>query len=81
MFRFTQEPSSGSAVMCLAKTTECGFSVLVGVDAVNVVVAYQPVVRGMRFNCTPAQQADVCISWNNKNVFDTIAARCKHEEC
>jgi len=45
MFRFTQEPSSGSAVMCLAKTTECGFSVLVGIRAVNVMASYQPVVQ------------------------------------
>jgi hypothetical protein len=22
----------------------------------------------------------VCISWNNKKYFDTIDARCKHEE-
>jgi hypothetical protein len=33
------------AAMCLANTTEYGFSVLVGIDAVNVMVAYQPVVR------------------------------------
>jgi len=33
------------AVLCLAKTTEYGFSVLVGIDAVNVVAAYQPVVQ------------------------------------
>jgi len=33
------------AVLCLAKTTDYGFSVLVGIDAVNVMAAYQPVVR------------------------------------
>ena len=33
------------AVLCLAKTTEYGFSVLIGVDAVNVMAAYQSVVR------------------------------------
>jgi len=22
----------------------------------------------------------VCISWNNKSVFDTVDARCKHED-
>jgi hypothetical protein len=32
-------------VLCLAKTTEYGISVLVGIDAVNVVAAYQPVVQ------------------------------------
>jgi hypothetical protein len=32
-------------VLCLAKTTKYGFSVLVGIDAVNVMVAYQPVVQ------------------------------------
>jgi len=33
------------AVLCLAKTTEYGVSVLVGIDPVNVMAAYQPVVR------------------------------------
>ena len=33
------------AVLCLAKTTKYGFSVLVGIDAVNVMAAYQPVVQ------------------------------------
>ena len=33
-----------AAVLCLAKTTEYGFSVLIGTDAVNVMAAYQPVV-------------------------------------
>jgi len=23
----------------------------------------------------------VCIIWNNKSVFGTIDARCKHENC
>jgi len=32
------------AVLCLAKTTEYGLSVLVGIDADNVMAAYQPVV-------------------------------------
>jgi hypothetical protein len=31
------------AALCLAKTTECFFFVLVGIDAVNVMAAYQPV--------------------------------------
>ena len=33
------------AVLCLAKTTEYGFSVLVGIDAVNVMAVYQHVVQ------------------------------------
>jgi hypothetical protein len=33
------------AVLCLAKTTNMGFSVLVGIDAVNVMAAYRPVVH------------------------------------
>jgi hypothetical protein len=33
------------AVLCLTKTAKCGFSVLVGIDAVNVMGAYQPVVQ------------------------------------
>jgi hypothetical protein len=33
------------AVLCIAKTTKYGFSVLVGIDVVNVMAAYQPVVR------------------------------------
>ena len=42
------------AVLCLAKTTEYGFSVLVGIDAVNVMAAYQPVVQasGSPHACT-----------------------------
>ena len=31
--------------MCLAKITEYHFSVLVGIDAVNVMAAYQSVVQ------------------------------------
>ena len=33
------------AVLCLAKTTEYGFSVLVSIDAVSVMVAYRPVMQ------------------------------------
>ena len=33
------------AVLCFAKTTKYGFSVLVGIDAVNIMAAYQPVVQ------------------------------------
>ena len=33
------------AMQCLAKTTKYGFSVLVSIDAVNVMAAYQPVVQ------------------------------------
>jgi hypothetical protein len=33
------------AVLYLAKTREYGFSVLVGIDAVNVMAAYWPVVH------------------------------------
>ena len=33
------------AVLCLAKNTKYGFSVLVGIDAVNVMAAYQPVLQ------------------------------------
>jgi len=33
------------AVLCLAKTTKYSFSVLIGIDAVNVLAAYQPVVQ------------------------------------
>jgi len=33
------------AVQCIAKTTKYGFSVLVGIDAVSVMAAYQPVVH------------------------------------
>ena len=32
------------AVLCLAKTVNMGFLVLVGIEAVNVMAAYQPVV-------------------------------------
>jgi hypothetical protein len=33
------------AVLCFAKTTKYGFSVLVGTDAVIVMEAYQPAVQ------------------------------------
>ena len=33
------------AVLWLAKTAKYGFSVLVGIDSVNVMAAYQPVVQ------------------------------------
>ena len=33
------------AVLCLAKTTKNGFFVIVGIDVVNVLAAYQPVVQ------------------------------------
>ena len=41
-------------VLCLAKTTKYGFSVLVCMEAVNVMAAYQPVVQacGERHACT-----------------------------
>jgi hypothetical protein len=49
------------AVLCLAKTAKYGFTVLIGIDAVNVMVAYQPVVQacGSQLQTTPAQQADM----------------------
>ena len=42
------------AVLCIAKTTEYDFSVLVGIDAVTIMAAYQPVVqaRGSLHACT-----------------------------
>jgi hypothetical protein len=33
------------AVLCLAKTKKYGFSVFVSIGAVNIMVAYQPVVQ------------------------------------
>jgi hypothetical protein len=35
------------------------FSVLVSMDAVNIMAAYQPVVQACGVNRTPAQQADM----------------------
>ena len=52
------------AVLCLAKTTKYGFSVLVGRDAVNVMAAYQPVVQAY------GSQWRHCLH----------SERCKHEE-
>jgi hypothetical protein len=50
------------AVLCLAKTTKYGFSALVGIDVVNVMAAYQSIVRftveagtASTVNRTPAQ--------------------------
>ena len=55
------------AVLCLAKTTKYGFSVFIGIDAVNVIAAYQPAavrftveaVHAFTVNHTPVQQADM----------------------
>jgi hypothetical protein len=71
MFRFTQEPSSGSRPV-LSQNYKYGFSVLVSMEAVNVMVAYQPVVQACgsqwrqflpdtvsTVNRTPSQQADM----------------------
>jgi len=44
MFRFTQEPSSGSSPV-LSYNYKYGFYMLVGVDAVNDMAAYRPFVR------------------------------------
>jgi hypothetical protein len=44
MFRFMQEPSSGSSPV-LHYNYQFGLSVLVGIDVVNVMAAYQPVVQ------------------------------------
>jgi hypothetical protein len=43
MFRFTQEPSSGSSPV-LSYNYKYGVSVLVGIDVINVMAAYQPVL-------------------------------------
>jgi hypothetical protein len=63
-----------------------GFSVLVGIEAVNVMAAYRPVIQACGSHCEPHACTTgwyaliVCISWNNRSVFDTIDARCKHED-
>jgi hypothetical protein len=55
--------------------------VLVGVDAVNVTAAYQPVVQACGSTARLHSRL-ICASVGTiKNVFDTIAAWCKHEEC
>jgi hypothetical protein len=73
MFRFTQKPSSGSSSV-LSQNYQIFFSVLVGIDAVNVMATYQPVVKacGSPHVCTAGWYAIVCISWTNKSVFHTI---------
>jgi len=46
MFRITEDPSSGSLVLCLAKNYKNGSIVSVDMDAVGVMAAYsKPVVR------------------------------------
>ena len=49
MFRFTHEPSSGSSPV-LSWNYKYGFSVLVVIDAVNVMAACQSVVQA--YACT-----------------------------
>jgi len=55
------------AVLCLAKTTNMVFFVLVGIDAVSVMAAYQSVVQACGSACLHN-------SWNIKKCFST-------EEC
>jgi len=58
-------------VLCLGKTTKYGFSVLVCIDAVNVMAAYQPVVLpsgSQRLHCEPDDSTTLCISWNNTSI-------------
>jgi len=45
------------AVLCLAKTTKNGFSVLVGIDVINVMAAYQPVVQACSSQWRPEMHA------------------------
>ena len=54
------------AVLCLAKTTKWFFCAR----------------RYRRSQCYGGISAccAMCVSWNNKSVFDTIDARCKHED-
>jgi hypothetical protein len=51
------------AVLCLAKTTDMVFTVLVGMGLVNAMTAYRPVVQSvpsfLHRERTPAQQADM----------------------
>ena len=48
------------AVLCLAKITGVAFVVLVGIDVVNVMAAYQPVVQACGSQKrTYAQQVDM----------------------
>ena len=76
------------AVLCLAKTTNVVFIMLVGIDVVNVMAAYQPVVRacGSRWRKElstdiPAQQADMpdipddgsCV---NRNMSEQMSQFC-----
>ena len=53
-----------------------GSIVLVVNGVYNVMAAYQPVCK----RAVPCDFIIVCISWNNKTCFDTIVARCNHEE-
>jgi hypothetical protein len=51
------------AVLCLAKTTSVVFVVLVGIDVVNVMAAYQP-----------AQQADMLVSDRQTCPLSSVTA-------
>jgi len=57
MFRFTQKQSSESSPV-LCKNYQYGLSVLVGIDEVNVMAAYRPVMQACGSR-TPEQQAFV----------------------
>jgi hypothetical protein len=83
-FRFTHEPSSGSSPV-LSYNYRIFISVLVGIDAVNVISAC---CAGVQFtvetgivstvNCTPAQQADISLTASiqtstEKTIFVVLA--------
>jgi hypothetical protein len=61
--------------LCLAKTT-VWFYILVDYDVVNVMAAYQPVVRV----CGIGDFIIVCISWNNKKCFGVYPSTANYTQ-
>jgi hypothetical protein len=68
------------AVLCLAKTTKYDFSVLVGIDVVNVMAAYQPVVQacGSQWRQFPPPHLHnrlICLSntYSSKLLYPDVA--------
>jgi hypothetical protein len=57
------------AVLCLAKTTNMFFSVLVGMDAVSVMAAYQPAAQACGSLCTTHTHHTICCRITTNNFY------------
>jgi hypothetical protein len=69
MFRFTQESSSGRSPVLKLQN---GFSLLVGIDTVNIMAAYQPVVQA----CVSQCEGILEVESTGRNFFKPLSKVC-----